>query len=98
MKDYKIERTIIHGRDLEKLCHMLGKRSNIPKKNWGYRNFFAAKEGDIESMERLVKAGLAKKDLKRWGMQYYYATKEGCKAIGLHKAAIERAMERWETL
>ena len=79
--------------DLDNLRHMLGVRSHIPRRQWGYRNFFAASETQIAQMERLVAAGYARKGIVSGSLTYYHVTEAGCHAIGLHKAAIKRAFE-----
>jgi len=86
------------GNDLDNLRHMVGAVSNVAKRNWGYRNSFAAGEDDVPSMERLLDAGFVVRGRKfNIGETdyYYHATLEGCKAIGLSKAATRRALEDW---
>jgi hypothetical protein len=86
MDDYLLE-------DPENLRHMLGIGKHIPKKDWGYRNYFAAGIVDTESMERLVSIGYCIRGLKRYGCQYYHATRLGCVAVGLNKPGIKRALK-----
>jgi hypothetical protein len=81
--------------DLDNLRHMVGASSNIPKRQWGYRNHFAAGEKDIDSMNRLETAGYVTKGKSYRNSFYYHATLKGCKAIGLSKAATKRALEDW---
>lgn len=82
-------KTVTAG-DLESLRHMLGINQSYPQEQWGYRNYFAAGEGEqTESMERLVEAGFVRRGGKRWGLTYYFATEEGCKAAGLTTDQIE---------
>ena len=84
--------------DLDNLRHMVGAVSNVPKKQWGYRNHFAAGESDVPSMEKLRKAGFVVRGRKFHIGEtdyYYHATLNGCKAIGLSKAATKRALEDW---
>ena len=84
--------------DLDNLRHMVGAVFNVAKRNWGYRNHFAAGEDDVPSMEKLRNAGFVIKGRKFHIGEtdyYYHATLEGCKAIGLSKAATKRALEDW---
>ena len=82
----------------EILRHMLGAGLHIPKRSHGYRSGYCVgigsdAYGTLIEMERigLVKAGV-KINLNL--DQYFHATIEGCKAIGLSKAAIKRAFEK----
>lgn len=79
--------------DMESLRHMLGASVHIKKSRWGYRNYFAAGAGQVESMERLVAAGYAFKGSKPFDLTYYHATEAGMDAIGMSKAAKRRAAE-----
>lgn len=80
--------------DLDNLRHMLGVDERIHKRNWGYRNYYAAGGGgSTVSMERLVAAGFAERGQQYHNSHVYHATLEGCKAIGLNAKQIERAME-----
>jgi len=82
----------ITDEDLDNLRHMLGMIKR-PKRNHGYRNHFVAGPVDIGSMNRLVAAGYAKRgSIPTDSGPWFYATEAGCKAVGLHKAGIERAM------
>ena len=74
--------------DMKKLRHMLGATEHRPKKNWGFRNYFAAGADSVPSLERLVAAGYCVR-----GAHYYHATRAGCAAAGLSKAATKRAFE-----
>lgn len=79
--------------DLDNLRHMLGARKEQPKRSHGYRNYFAAGASQMADMERLVDAGFAVRGAESYQLKYYHATVDGCKAIGLSKAAIKRAFE-----
>ena len=79
--------------DLAKLRHMLGATQHRPKKNWGFRNYYAAGTGDVPSMERLVSAGYCVRGQPYMDAHYYHATRDGCAAAGLSKAATTRAFE-----
>ena len=82
--------------DFEKLRHMVG--ACYAKAKRGRRNSYVAADVDIPSMERLVTHGMVilvrgvNPELTG-GAPLYRATKKGCLAAGLHKAAIARAME-----
>lgn len=79
--------------DLANLRHMVGAATNTPKKQWGYRNHYASGSKDNPSMERLVAVGYAIMGKPYQNGFYYHATEKGCKAIGLSKAAIKRALD-----
>lgn len=68
--------------DMNNLRHMLGVGSHIPKKQWGYRNYFNAGEGhfDMPSLKRLEAAGLVFRGRRP---EYWHATEAGYAAIGL---------------
>jgi len=76
---------------------MLGAGSHVPQKKHGYRNHFAATIGGQEHgiMLSMEAAGLVSRGrtINGGGMEYFHATVDGCKAIGLGKAAIKRAFE-----
>jgi predicted mannosyl-3-phosphoglycerate phosphatase (HAD superfamily) len=75
--------------DMNNLRHMLGVGSHIPKRDWGYRNYFNAGPGhhDMPSLERLVAAGL----VEQFRTEYFRATDAGMRAIGLTAKQIEKA-------
>lgn len=77
------------------LQHTLGARPDQNKKNYGYRNGYLASVGSTPHQEfkKMVDLGFAVAGESEDGMQYFHATVEGCKAIGLGKAAIKRAFE-----
>lgn len=74
------------SKDLENLHHMLGIGAHIKRRQWGYRNHYAPGADDIESMERLVKYGLAVRGRAYNNMHYYHATLAGCIVAGLSVA------------
>ena len=78
--------------DMDNLRHMLGARSDQAKRNWGYRNHFAASEQDVQSMERLRKAGLVERGKPYYGAHYYHANEKGCAALGFSRAQTKRAI------
>ena len=79
--------------DMKKLKHMLGATERRPKKNWGFRNYYAAGAGDVPGLDRLVSAGLCVRGAPYDKAHYYHATVAGCAAAGLSKAATKRAFE-----
>jgi hypothetical protein len=88
------ENSDITDNDLLKLKRMLGATIDIARKNWGYRNHFAAGGSDIIIMEKLLDAGLVYKGRKYNDTNYFYhATIAGCEAIGLTKTETKRALE-----
>jgi hypothetical protein len=82
----------ITAEDLSNLTHMLGAQSHIPKRDWGYRNHYAASTGDTPSMERLVYAGLVIRGRKYEDAYFYHATEAGCKRVGLNAKQTKRAL------
>ncbi|MBU2839455.1 hypothetical protein HF670_07735 [Acidithiobacillus thiooxidans] len=85
--------TQINEADIENLRHMLGIRKHIKKRSWGYRNYFAPAGEDIQSMERLEKAGLVRKGCVYGETYYYHATETGCSVAGLKPYQIQNVME-----
>lgn len=79
--------------DMKKLRHMLGATEHRPKKNWGFRNYFAAGADSVPSLERLVSAGYCVRGAPYMDANYYHATRAGCAAAGLSKAETNRAFE-----
>jgi hypothetical protein len=79
--------------DMKKLRHMLGATEHRPKKNWGFRNYYAAGTDSVPGLERLVAAGYCVRGAPYMDAHYYHATREGCAAAGLSKAATKRAFE-----
>lgn len=83
----------ITASDLDKLRHMLGARSDVEARNWGYRNSYAAGRASEPAMRRLESAGFVRQGAAFLESFYFHATEEGCKAVGMNKAQIKRAME-----
>lgn len=83
------------GLDLECLQHMLGINAAYPRKQWGYRNHFAAEptSTDAAAMERLLAGGFVTKGGAASGLTFYHATLKGCRAAGMTEREIAR-MER----
>jgi hypothetical protein len=79
------------------LRHTLGAGDHIAKYKHGYRNYFLASIGSETELHfrGMVKAGYAEQGGTENNGQsrYYRATIEGCKFIGLSKAATKRAFE-----
>jgi hypothetical protein len=78
---------------LDAMRHMLGIRSCIPKKHWGYRNHYAVSitdEKSIASMRQLVGMGLVEEGHASATMTYFHCRVEGCRVAGLSKAGIRR--------
>lgn len=75
--------------DLDNLRHMLGIRSDKPRKQWCYRNYFnSSPECDhYASMQRLVTQGLAAEHRP----DCFSATVHGCMAVGLTGTEAARA-------
>jgi hypothetical protein len=78
--------------DVDNLRHMLGAAVGSPKKEWGYRNYYAANPGDA-SMERLAALGLVRKGRAvPGGLVYWHATELGCAIAGIGEKATRRAL------
>ena len=80
---------MIYPQDLDLLRHAVGADSKTP----GYRNYFEAADCDNIGWLRLTRAGLAEYRGPVEHGFWYRVTEAGCRAIGLSKAAIRRAME-----
>jgi len=81
--------------DFGKLQRMLGAGEGSKKKDWGYRNYYAAPTSgeSLEAMRRLEVAGLVKEGRVTESMIYFHATEAGCKALGFSAAQIKKAFE-----
>ena len=82
---------------MDKLRHMLGAGPERRRKDHGFRNYYCA-SAESESyrvLREMEIAGLVRAGgfINGGRDQYFHATIAGCKAIGLSKAAIERAFE-----
>lgn len=80
--------------DLTRLQHALGAVPHRLKRQCGLRNYFCAANGGaaLESMRRLVSAGLVFVGHEGEDQTYFHVTRLGCKAVGLDAAAIRRAL------
>lgn len=87
----KIKKVLINA-DYDNLKHMTGCSSRYMKKEWGFRNHFAPGGKDVESMERLESAGYVVRGSRYHETNYFHATKEGCKAIGMSWFQIRNAL------
>ena len=75
--------------------HAVG--ADAKKRMRGYRIHYciSVNSKDIEILEKLVAQGFMRKGalINNRTDQYFHVTRAGCEAIGLHKAAIKRALE-----
>lgn len=79
--------------DVDNLRHMLGATVDSPRKEWGYRNYYAANSGDA-SMDRLQELGLVRKGRAIPGdLVYWHATEMGCTIAGLTAKETRRALQ-----
>lgn len=82
---------------LKLLNHALGVSPAVAKSLHGYRNRYCATIGGPEhaAMMEMEAAGLVQQGrvINNGTMQFFYATRAGCEAIGLSPKAIERALE-----
>lgn len=78
-----------------KLRHMLGAGAERPKRDHGFRNHYCTSIGSESHgvLLEMQQAGLVRsgRSINEGRDQYFHATVDGCKAIGLAKAAIKRA-------
>lgn len=93
----EINRELVNEKEQHLLERMLGVGSRTKKKMWGYRNRFIATIECVPWFVEMEKRGLVRSHLLDFETTKphfcFTATELGCKAIGLHKAAIKRAME-----
>lgn len=81
----------------EILTHMLGATPPTPRKLYGFRNDYCidlvGSSPDYAALLEMERAGLvvSGRRINQGTSQYFHATREGCKAIGLSKAAMRRA-------
>lgn len=78
------------------MAHTVGMVENRPKKDWGKRNYFAASPGGENDwvLDGLVIHKMMTRGHRDDSLNFYHCTEAGMKAIGLHKAAIKRALEK----
>lgn len=78
--------------DLDNLRHALGVAPERKRKLWGFRNYFVTTPTD-PSFARLVEAGFAKLrgSINDGGDAVFGATHEGCRAVGMTDAEIEKS-------
>ncbi len=91
-----IDKTL-SDKEIHLLEHMLGADSRYAKKKWGWRNYFylSHRTGEsYEALKSLQERGFLQANAPRFNSDggCFYATEYGCRAIGLHKAAIKRAL------
>ena len=82
----------IGAEDMDNLRHMLGVANNVPKKRWGYRNYYASSISDMPNMIRLEAAGLVRRGRPYEDAYYFHATESGCLAVGLSAKQRQDAM------
>jgi hypothetical protein len=89
----KLDVTTLSKNEMHCLTHMLGSKSP------GSRNYFCSDLAgkDYETMKELEKKGLVKSSQPNKGLYrnsiFFYATEEGCRAIGLNSKQIKQALE-----
>lgn len=78
----------------EKLKHMLGAGSHISRRDWGYRNYYAASKDSTSEAElrKLIPLGLVEEGQSTENMVYFHATETGCKVVGLDAKQTHRAL------
>jgi hypothetical protein len=78
--------------DLDVLRHMLGATPHHPRLHWGCRNEYLVNRRDLPSMERLVAAGFVRAGQPLLQLQYFHATKDGCKLADLSAKRADLAL------
>ncbi len=88
--------SVATAKQIELLTHMLGAGRHLKQRMHGYRNRFCAEVNgeDYQAMLEMEAAGLvcAGGKINEGRDQFFHATRAGCEAIGLSKAATERAL------
>lgn len=81
---------------LDILRHTLGADRHVKKRDWGYRNRYAASSTSdvIKHLRWLEKEGLMKQGEATSNLIFFHATYAGCRAAGLSKKQTARALER----
>lgn len=79
--------------DLDKLRFMRGATAHLAKTRWGFRNHYLCNVQDLAAMQRLEVAGLATAGAPLLQLRYFHATLDGCRAAGLDRAGIARALK-----
>lgn len=75
---------------MDTLRHMLGMASNVPMKDWGWRNYFnSGDEGDdLENLRAMEAQGL----VELYRRNYWRATELGMKVVGLPQKARKKLL------
>jgi len=80
------------------LTHMLGAERHIPKKQWGFRNYYCAGVGtnDESNLAAMAAAGLVVRGrvINDGDSVYFHATEAGMDAIALTRAQKANAMKK----
>jgi len=79
--------------DFKRLVHMVG--GLAPKKDWGYRNFYAARKdgSEVAEFRQLVSEGLVTEGRESGNIIFFHATEAGCRVVGLTDEQIKKALE-----
>lgn len=73
---------------MEILRHMLGMATNVPMKQWGWRNYYNSPDAgpDLEALDALKAQGL----VEQYRRNYWRATETGMQVAGLpYKARVK---------
>lgn len=95
----EINRELVNEQEQKLLERMLGAGSQYAKKQWGFHNRFVtdACSDKFLMLQAMEARGLVRSHRLKFALSVdsfvFTATELGCKAIGLNKAAIKRAME-----
>lgn len=82
--------------ELEILRHTVGADRHVKKRDWGYRNRYAASSTSdvMKSLRWLESEGLMAQGEATSNLIFFHATEAGCRAAGLSKKQTARALER----
>jgi hypothetical protein len=80
---------------LDDLRHMVGAQPHIRKRDWGFRNHYAASKGSLAelSMLELQRLGYVTEGRTGEELVFFHCTELGCKAAGLNERQTRRALD-----
>ena len=87
---------VLTDEEMDNLQHMLGVRSHVHKRDWGFRNYYCASIGSKQEQEllHLVQVGFVMEGYRDEINVFFHATELGCFAAGLSNLQTKRALGR----
>lgn len=81
----------LSAEQLDDLQHMVGAQSHIPRREWGFRNYYNAEPDSPgeRAMQVLVRLGFVVAGRRG----YWHCTDAGCRAAGLNDKQTRRALD-----